>query len=60
VQMALQSGAIVISMFHIAPPLAKHYFTRSTQVIATTKESCELRTGNCYPILFSPGGGSFA
>jgi hypothetical protein len=28
-QMALTSCAVVVVMFQIAPPFAKHYFTRS-------------------------------
>ena len=39
VQMALHSRAVMIIMFQIAPPVAKHYFTRSPQAIATVTGS---------------------
>jgi hypothetical protein len=36
VQMTLHSGAVMIVMFQVHPPFAKHYFTRSPRDIATT------------------------
>ncbi len=33
VQMALASRAVMIVMFHFAPPFAKHYFTRTLKAL---------------------------
>src|ERR1700722_15529249 len=51
VKMALRTRAVMIIRFQVAPPVAKHYFTRSPQAIATATRTGngELKTGNCYP-----------